>query len=176
MASQSSNRFYSLADDLDVLHDRITSTSNSDGYERIFAEADTMLSLMHREIANADPSSRPRMESTFNRKSQQWSRTKRTLKAVDSSTQSLTRATRMAEENTQIGTEVLSELGVQRDKLTRTRDLVNETDVELGRAHRILRSMDRRLLTNKFLLIVIILLEVGTLSLIVYLKWFRGKK
>lgn len=176
MASLTSTRFYNLSDDLDKLHDRITSATSTDGYDRLLAEAEAMLALMHKEISSAEPSLRPRMENILHRKSQQWSQTKRGLKAINSSNQSLTRATRMAEENQAIGTEVLSELGHQREKLTRTRDMLTETDVELGRAHRILRSMDRRVLTNKFLLIVIILLEMGTLGLIVYFKYLKPKK
>ena len=176
MALTTPNRFYDLSEDLDKIYDRITSASGADGLDRLLAEGEAMLALMHKEITAADPHLRPRMENLFHRKSQQWSRAKRSLKAIDSSNQSLTRATRMAEENQAIGTEVLSELGVQREKLTRTRDLLTETDVELGRTHRILRSMDRRVLTNKFLLIMIILLELSTLGLITYFKFIRPKK
>lgn len=174
--NSSSSRFYTLSDDLDRLYSRLTSSTSTDGHERLIAEAETMLTLMHKEITTADVSSRPRMENIYHRRSEAWNRIKRGLKAIDSSNQSLTRATRMAEENQQIGTEVLSELDVQREKLTRTRDVLTETDVELGRTHRILRSMNRRVYTNKCLLLVIIALELTTLAILVYYKFIRSHK
>lgn len=175
MTSSSSTRFYSLSDDLDRLYDRLTSSPSSDGHARLLAEAETMLALMHKEITTADVTSRPQMESIFQRRSDAWNRIKRGFKAIDSSNQSLTRATLMAEENQAIGTEVLSELDVQREKLTRTRDILTETDVELGRTHRILRSMNRRVYTNKCLLIVIIALELAALAMLIYFKFLKKK-
>ncbi|MGH0132472.1 UNVERIFIED_CONTAM: hypothetical protein FKN15_049158 [Acipenser sinensis] len=47
------------------------------------------------------------------------------------------------------------------------------TGENLSRSRRILRSMSRRLMTNKLLLSVIIIMELAILGAVVYLKFFR---
>lgn len=85
---------------------------------------------------------------------------------------SIARSTTIAIETEQVGTEVLGELGTQRETLTRTRDRLINTDAELSRSKRIIRSMSHHVLYNKILLIIIILLEMGILGGIIYWKFF----
>ena len=68
--------------------------------------------------------------------------------------------------------DLIQDLDQQRETLTRTRDRLMDTDLELGRSRRILRSMYMVALTNKLVLILIILLELGILAGLVYYKFF----
>ncbi|EFX90288.1 hypothetical protein DAPPUDRAFT_299903 [Daphnia pulex] len=91
---------------------------------------------------------------------------------LERTSQSLYRTTQVALESEDIGTGVIQELSQQREVLVRTRDRLTETDAELGRSRRILKSMSRVAMTNKLVLIVIILLEICILTGLVYYKFF----
>ncbi|XP_020481998.1 vesicle transport through interaction with t-SNAREs homolog 1B [Labrus bergylta] len=93
--------------------------------------------------------------------------------ALNNASQSIERSQRIANETEQIGTDIIEELGEQREQLDRTRDRLVHTGENLGRTRKILRSMARRLVTNKLLLAVIILMELAILGAVVYLKFFR---
>ncbi|XP_048842367.1 vesicle transport through interaction with t-SNAREs homolog 1B [Brienomyrus brachyistius] len=88
-------------------------------------------------------------------------------------TQSIERSQRIAVETENIGNDIIEELGEQREQLDRTRDRLVHTGENLSRSRKILRSMSRRLMTNKLLLSVIILMELAILGAVVYLKFFR---
>jgi vesicle transport through interaction with t-SNAREs protein 1 len=91
---------------------------------------------------------------------------------LERTSQSLYRTTQVALESEDIGTGVIQELSQQREVLIRTRDRLSDTDAELGRSRRILKSMSRVAMTNKLVLIVIILLEMCILSGLIYYKFF----
>ncbi|KAK7080141.1 Vesicle transport through interaction with t-SNAREs 1B [Halocaridina rubra] len=91
---------------------------------------------------------------------------------LERTSESIARSTTIAVETEQVGTEVLGELGTQRETLTRTRDRLVDTDAELGRSRKIIRAMSRNVLYNRILLIIIILLEMGILGGLVYWKFF----
>uniref|UniRef100_A0A4W6FD45 Vesicle transport through interaction with t-SNAREs 1B n=1 Tax=Lates calcarifer TaxID=8187 RepID=A0A4W6FD45_LATCA len=93
--------------------------------------------------------------------------------ALNNASQSIERSQRIAAETEQIGTDVIEELGQQREQLDRSRNRLVNTGENLSRSRKILRSMSRRLVTNKLLLAVIILMELGILGAVVYLKFFR---
>lgn len=92
---------------------------------------------------------------------------------LERSAQSVARSTAVATESEQIGTEVISALDGQRERLLRAKRRLSQTDEELDRTRRILFTMKRRVLTNKFVLILIILLELVIIGIIVYLRFFR---
>lgn len=94
------------------------------------------------------------------------------IASLERTSSSIARSTAVAVETEQVGTEVLGELGTQRETLTRTRDRLIDTDAELNRSKRIIRSMSRNVLYNKILLIIIIVLECGILGGVVYWKFF----
>uniref|UniRef100_A0A8C6S1N3 Vesicle transport through interaction with t-SNAREs 1B n=1 Tax=Neogobius melanostomus TaxID=47308 RepID=A0A8C6S1N3_9GOBI len=96
--------------------------------------------------------------------------------SLNNATQSIERSQRIAVESEQIGTDIIEELGEQREQLDRSRDRLVNTGGNLSRSRKILRTMSRRLMTNKLLLVVIILMELAILGGVVYLKFFRGKK
>ncbi|XP_050713245.1 vesicle transport through interaction with t-SNAREs homolog 1B-like [Eriocheir sinensis] len=85
---------------------------------------------------------------------------------------SIARSTVIAVETEQVGTEVLGELGTQRETITRTRDRLVDADGEISRSKRIIRSISRNVVYNKILLIVIILLECAILGALIYWKFF----
>lgn len=92
---------------------------------------------------------------------------------LNNATQSIERSQRIAAETDQIGTDIIEELGDQREQLDRTRDRLVNTGENLSRSRKILRAMSRRLMTNKLLLSVIILMELAILGAVIYLKFFR---
>ncbi|XP_078515717.1 vesicle transport through interaction with t-SNAREs homolog 1B [Lissotriton helveticus] len=93
--------------------------------------------------------------------------------SLNRATQSIERSHRIAAETDQIGTEIIDELGQQRDQLDRTKGRLINTSENLSKSRKILRSMSRKLMTNKLLLSVIIILELAILGGVVYYKFFR---
>lgn len=93
--------------------------------------------------------------------------------SLNNATQSIERSQRIAVETEQIGTDIIEELGEQREQLDRARDRLVNTGENLTRSRKILRTMARRLVTNKLLLGIIILMELAILGGVVYLKFFR---
>ncbi|XP_024130146.1 vesicle transport through interaction with t-SNAREs homolog 1B [Oryzias melastigma] len=92
---------------------------------------------------------------------------------LNNATQSIERSQRIAVETEQIGTDIIEELGGQREQLDRTRDRLVNTGENLSRSRKVLRAMSRRLMTNKLLLAIIILMELAILGAVIYLKFFR---
>ncbi|XP_073339495.1 vesicle transport through interaction with t-SNAREs homolog 1B [Pagrus major] len=93
--------------------------------------------------------------------------------SLNNASQSIERSQRIANETEQIGTDIIEELGEQREQLDRTRNRLVNTGENLSRSRKILRAMSRRLVTNKLLLGVIILMELAILGAVIYLKFFR---
>ncbi|KAI7805853.1 vesicle transport through interaction with t-SNAREs homolog 1B [Triplophysa rosa] len=93
--------------------------------------------------------------------------------SLNNATKSIERSQRIAAETDQIGTDIIEELGEQREQLDRTRNRLIHTGENLSRSRKILRAMSRRLVTNKLLLAVIIIMELAILGAVVYLKFFR---
>ncbi|KAH0954344.1 hypothetical protein HN011_005992 [Eciton burchellii] len=93
--------------------------------------------------------------------------------ALERSAQSVARSQAVAAESEQIGTEVISELGEQRERLLRAKRRLSQTDDELNKTRKILNVMRLKVLTNKIVLILIILLELVILGITVYLKFFH---
>uniref|UniRef100_A0A671YJ95 Vesicle transport through interaction with t-SNAREs 1B n=1 Tax=Sparus aurata TaxID=8175 RepID=A0A671YJ95_SPAAU len=92
--------------------------------------------------------------------------------SLNSASQSIERSQRIANETEQIGTDIIEELGEQREQLDRTRNRLVNTGENLSRSRKILRAMSRRLVTNKLLLGVIILMELAILGGVIYVKFF----
>ncbi|XP_017755816.1 PREDICTED: vesicle transport through interaction with t-SNAREs homolog 1B, partial [Eufriesea mexicana] len=89
---------------------------------------------------------------------------------LERSSQSIARSQAIAVESEQIGTEVISELDEQRERLLQAERRLSQTDEKLDKIKRILNAMQRRVLMNKFVLILIILLEIAILGIIIYYK------
>lgn len=93
--------------------------------------------------------------------------------ALERSAQSIARSQVVAVESEQIGTEVISELGEQRDRLLRAKRRLSQTDEELDKTRKILNVMRLKVLTNKIVLVLIIFLELIILGIIIYLRFFH---
>ncbi|XP_063999954.1 vesicle transport through interaction with t-SNAREs homolog 1B [Pogoniulus pusillus] len=95
--------------------------------------------------------------------------------SLNRASQSIERSHRIAAETDQIGTDIIEELGEQREQLERSRSRLVNTSENLSKSRKILRSMSRRITTNKLLLSIIIILELAILGGVVYYKFFRSK-
>ncbi|XP_019374740.1 PREDICTED: vesicle transport through interaction with t-SNAREs homolog 1B [Gavialis gangeticus] len=93
--------------------------------------------------------------------------------SLNRATQSIERSHQISAETDQIGTNIIEELGEQREQLERTRGRLVNTNENLSKSRKILRSMSRKVTTNKLLLSVIIILELAILGGVVYYKFFR---
>ncbi|XP_065168285.1 vesicle transport through interaction with t-SNAREs homolog 1B [Atheta coriaria] len=87
--------------------------------------------------------------------------------------QSLARSNQVAIETEQIGTTVVTELGEQRETLLRAKNRLSEADANLDQTRSILRRMGRNVLYNKMILILIIVLEIGILIAVTFIRFFR---
>lgn len=92
---------------------------------------------------------------------------------IDRTTDTVYRTQQIAAETDQVGIAVVDELGTQRESLIRTKERLIDTDVNLTRSRKILRSMYRRVMTNKLILVVIIILEIGILAGVVWYRFFK---
>lgn len=93
--------------------------------------------------------------------------------SLNNASLSIERSQRIAAETEHIGNDIIEELGGQREQLDRTRNRLVDTGENLSRSRKVLRAMSRRLVTNKLLLGVIILMELAILGAVIYLKFFR---
>ncbi|KAF2881178.1 hypothetical protein ILUMI_25003 [Ignelater luminosus] len=87
--------------------------------------------------------------------------------------ESIARSNQIAIETETVGTEVLSELGDQRETLLRAKNRLTNADEQLDNSKNILRQMGRNVLYNKLILILIIVLEIAILGTVSYLKFFK---
>lgn len=92
---------------------------------------------------------------------------------LERTSQSLARSQAVAAETENLGEEVISELGQQRETLLRTKRRLADTDEGLAQSHSLLRKMTLQVLTNKIILVVLILLETAILGAVVYLRFFK---
>eukprot|EP01114_Cavostelium_apophysatum_P008536 TRINITY_DN21084_c0_g1_i1.p1 TRINITY_DN21084_c0_g1~~TRINITY_DN21084_c0_g1_i1.p1 ORF type:complete len:243 (-),score=45.17 TRINITY_DN21084_c0_g1_i1:37-708(-) len=92
---------------------------------------------------------------------------------LDESNERLLNAHRIANETENIGVDVLSELGVQRQALERARDNLGRIDDNVSKSRRILNAMTRRIATNKLILALIIILLLAANVLIIFFKWIK---
>ncbi|VFV26496.1 vesicle transport through [Lynx pardinus] len=93
--------------------------------------------------------------------------------SLNQATQSTECSYRIATETDQIGSEIIEELGEQCDPLERTKSRLVNTSENLSKSRKILRSMSRKVTTNKLLLSIVILLDLTILVGLVYCKFFH---
>lgn len=83
------------------------------------------------------------------------------------------RAEGICRESEVIATDTLDELAHQRETLTRTRGRITDANVELNSTNKALKSIHRRLASNKLLLCAIILMELVIIGCQLYLKFVK---
>lgn len=70
----------------------------------------------------------------------------------------------------ELGVSILQDLHRQRETIVHSRDVLHGADDNIARARRTLASMSRRIMTNKFITIGIILLLAAAIALVLYYK------
>ncbi|KAL4677514.1 hypothetical protein H8959_020188 [Pygathrix nigripes] len=84
------------------------------------------------------------------------------------------RSHRIATETDQLGSEIREELGERQDQLECTKSRLVNTSENLSNSRKILRSMSRKVTTNKLLLSIIVLLLLAILGGLVYYRFFHN--
>jgi len=82
-------------------------------------------------------------------------------------------ALRTAEETIEVGAVIMDDLGRQRETMTRGLGRLQTINDRLTRSSRIISGMARRVATNKLIMAIIVIVLLGAIALIVWLKWFR---
>ena len=160
---------------------------------KLCSEGDSIIMMMKREVDSTPVLVRSEMMDNWTRMSQEWKSFKadirstgwlsadtsptnvfsRGISILERTNQSVLRAEMVSRESEAIGQEVITELGEQRESLVRTRDRLDGTNHDLKRSGVILRSINRRLLTNKCLLIFIVILELIILLAVIYIRFIK---
>ncbi|XP_072032221.1 vesicle transport through interaction with t-SNAREs homolog 1B-like [Amphiura filiformis] len=99
----------------------------------------------------------------------------RLLQGTDSlnrASDSIDRTHRIAAETDEIGVGIIDELDSQKEQLLSARDKLEDMDSNIGKSRRILKSMGRRVVTDKMILTAVILIELGILGGVIYWKFF----
>lgn len=89
------------------------------------------------------------------------------------SNQTLLDARRTAEATVETGSNILSNLESQRETMERSLGRLGEINSKLAQSSRILSAMARRVATNKLIMAGIVIVLVGAIALIIWLKWFN---
>ncbi|XP_026480574.1 vesicle transport through interaction with t-SNAREs homolog 1B-like [Ctenocephalides felis] len=95
------------------------------------------------------------------------------VSALERTSDSLARSHQIAIETEEVGTTIITELGEQRESLLRSKNRLVRTDEELSKTQRALNSIKKNVLTNKLILVLLIVLETAILSGLVYLRFLR---
>jgi len=94
------------------------------------------------------------------------------MRSLDRTGESIERAQQVSLETEEVGGAIIEDLGTQRESLERTRNRLIDTDLEIGRSKKILKKMYFNVISNKLILVCIILIELGILIGLVYWKYF----
>lgn len=89
---------------------------------------------------------------------------------LEQGSQTLARTQNLALETERIGIDTTAELGLQREKLERTRDRLTDTNAEISMSQRIIQRLRCNVLQSRMLLIGIIGAELLILGGIIALK------
>lgn len=95
---------------------------------------------------------------------------------LNKGTTQLQQARRTAEDTVAVGQGIITNLAEQRETMTRGLNRLDTINDRLTRSSRILSSMARRVATNKLIMAVIVLVLLGAIGLIIWLKWFYKSK
>ncbi|XP_043771508.1 vesicle transport through interaction with t-SNAREs homolog 1B-like [Cervus elaphus] len=125
------------------------------------------LAKLHREVRSTPLTATPGARGdtkygTYTVENEHMNRLQSQRTLLLQGTDSLNRATQSIEH--QIGSEIIEELGEQHDQLERTKSRLVNTSENLSKSRKILRSMSRKVTTNKLLLSIVILLELAILG------------
>jgi len=125
-----------------------------------------------RSLKDAEPGNETAMPGGMSKSDQkrwkdQRKRLLNTKSVVDSTSLQLDRTAQKLNETTDIGSETTLALRAQTEQMRRARETIRETDSLLVKSRKTLRRMSRRVITNKLIQAMIILLELAIIVLIV---------
>lgn len=89
-------------------------------------------------------------------------------RALERTNDSLARSQQLMEETEQIGIEVASDVKSQGEQLRSTRDRLQDANQQLSLSSRIIGRMSRRQITNRIILILVILIMLAVIGVILY--------
>jgi len=92
--------------------------------------------------------------------------------SLDKSSIQLQEAMRTAEETVQVGMGVMEDLDRQTNTMMQIKEKLGHINDSLFRAKGILRTMSRRVVTNKLIMAFIMLVLLAAIGAVVYFKWF----
>ncbi|GAB1607459.1 vesicle transport through interaction with t-SNAREs homolog 1B-like [Argonauta hians] len=95
------------------------------------------------------------------------------IESLQRTSESIARSQQVAAETDEIGTNIIEDMSRQREVLERTKGRLDETDANISKSRRIIKNIVRRVMTDKLILIAIILVEMAALGGVVYYKYFR---
>jgi vesicle transport through interaction with t-SNAREs protein 1 len=90
---------------------------------------------------------------------------------LDKTSDRIHEANKLALESETIGKDVLVTLSGQRQQIENSKDSLQETNTYLSNAKKILNGMGRRAMTNKFILIIVILILLGIIGIVLYFQY-----
>jgi len=96
-----------------------------------------------------------------------------TQAVVEDTSRALDNTIQQIDQAVDIGTDTTTQLSSQGDQIKASLLGVRETDSILERSRKTLERMRQRVITNKLILYLIILIELGIIGLIVFLKYFN---
>jgi len=88
---------------------------------------------------------------------------------TEASTARLHEARQMAEETVMVGEGIMGDLGKQREQIVNSRSMLEEVNDSLSKSTNILKGMARRVVTNKIIMAIIIIVLLAIIGLIIYL-------
>lgn len=91
--------------------------------------------------------------------------------SIERSSHRLQEATRTALESESVGSSILNNLRIQRDQILNARDTLSEADTYVDRSLKTLKSMTRRMATNKIITYGIIVVLILLILLVLYSKF-----
>jgi len=93
---------------------------------------------------------------------------------LEDHTDRLARTHRLAHETEEIADEINSTLGRQTETLLSARDKVRHINEDMDTTRKVLFGIFRKMITNKAIIILMIILMLIGIGLICYLKWGKG--
>eukprot|EP00002_Diphylleia_rotans_P005254 TRINITY_DN14366_c0_g1_i1.p1 TRINITY_DN14366_c0_g1~~TRINITY_DN14366_c0_g1_i1.p1 ORF type:complete len:221 (-),score=61.04 TRINITY_DN14366_c0_g1_i1:326-988(-) len=127
------------------------------GASAVAAARSDLLDPMHADVSEISANQRQRVLNSNAR--------------LEKTSNDINRIHSTALESEEIGNTILSDLAQQRQVILRAKDTVQESNQNVDEARGILNSMGRRIVTNKIILMGIILLILGSLGLILYFRY-----
>jgi len=142
-------------------------------------EYDTQIKTIKKDLKKAEASSeREDLMSGFSDDSvlstsdDQRQRLLETTRRLDGHSALLEEARNDVVRTISTGADILTNLNDQEEKLKRISNRTDNINSTLNKGKQLMRSMARRVVTNKLIMALIVLVILGIIALVIYFKWF----